>query len=71
MQKLASTIAKELKSADHYAVYQPELDRVWPRNGKRRQALIEKFAKEHSWRVRHYKDGFVVIFDKEPPSKRN
>ena len=40
MKILAGQIAKELKVANHCAVYEPELTRVWPRNGKRREAAI-------------------------------
>jgi hypothetical protein len=54
----------ELKLARHCAVYEPELNRVWPRNGKRREAQITLYAEQHGWRLRYYKDGFVAIFDK-------
>jgi hypothetical protein len=66
MKILASRIAKELKKAKHCAVYEPELMRVWPRKSRQREALIELFAKQHGWRLRHYKEGFCAIFDKEP-----
>lgn len=71
MQKLATTIAKELESANHCAVYQSELNRVWPTNGGKREKAVAIFAHQHRWILRHYKDGFVAIFTKEPPSKRN
>jgi hypothetical protein len=63
---LASRIAKELKKSKHCAVYEPEITRVWPRDGDRRKAQVALFAKEHGWRLRYYKDGFCAIFDKEP-----
>ena len=65
MKILAGLIAKELKSAKHYAVYEPELTRVWP-DGENREAQIASFAKQHGWRLRHYSHGFCAIFDKEP-----
>jgi hypothetical protein len=65
MKILAGLIAKELKSAKHYAVYEPELTQVWP-DGESRQAQITSFAKKHGWRLRHYSHGFCAIFDKEP-----
>ena len=71
MNKLALTIAKELATADHCAVYQPELNRVWPTNRGKREKTVAAFAQQHGWLLRHYKDGFVAIFTKEPPSKRN
>jgi hypothetical protein len=45
MKILATLIAKELKNAKHYAVYEPELARVWP-EGENRQAQIASFAKK-------------------------
>jgi len=71
VKKLALTIAKELATADHCAVYNLELERAWPRNGEERKKAISAFAKSHGWLLRHYKDGLVVIFTKEPPSKHN
>jgi|KBSMisStandDraft_5_1062788.scaffolds.fasta_scaffold2237359_1 hypothetical protein len=66
MQVLANHIAKELKTANHCAVYEPELTRVWPSNGKAREAKVALFAKQNGWRLRFYKDGFCAIFDKAP-----
>ena len=71
MQALAKYIAYKLKTDDHCAVYEVELDRVRPRNGVRRQTKIEKFAKDNGWRVGHYKDGFVAIFVKTPSASGN
>jgi len=68
MQRLAAQIAKEIAERGFSAVYDSELNRAWPENGRRRQQQIEAFAKEHGWRLRHYKDGFVAIFDKKPPA---
>ena len=48
------------------AIYELELSRVWPKNIRTREEQVKAFAKEHGWRLRHYKDGFVAIFDKEP-----
>ena len=71
MQKLAKQIAVELQTAKHYAVYEKELCRIWPRDQKDREAAIQKFAKERGWRLRFYKDGLVAIFDKaSPPTER-
>ena len=65
-KKLAKRIAQELKRADHCGVYEPELSRVWPLNGKRRETQIVAFAEEHGWRLRLYREGFCAIFDKQP-----
>jgi hypothetical protein len=66
MKMLATRIAKELKKARHCAVYEPELTRVWPTNGKAREAKVAVFAEQNGWRLRFYKDGFCAIFDKPP-----
>jgi hypothetical protein len=66
MKILASRIAKELDKANHYAVYEPELTRVWPASGRRREAEIAMFAEQHGWRLRFYKENFCAIFDKAP-----
>ena len=66
MKILASRIAKELEEAKHCAVYEPDLSRVWPDEGRPREAQIASFAKLNGWRLRFYKDGFCAIFDKEP-----
>jgi len=63
MKILASQLAKELERANHCAVYEPEITRVWPHNGNKREAEIASFAEEHGW-LRYYKDGFCAIFDK-------
>jgi hypothetical protein len=66
MEILASRIANELRRAQHYAVYEPELSRVWPRNGASRELEVRMFAKKNGWRLRFYKEGFCAIFDKDP-----
>jgi hypothetical protein len=71
MKTLASKIARELTKASHCGVYQPDLSRVWPHNGVRRENLVAEFGKQHGWRVRFYKDGFCAIFDKDIRKMKN
>ena len=66
MKVLASRIVEELKTADHCAVYEPELERVWPLSANGREARITRFAQEHGLRLRFYKPGLCAIFDREP-----
>ena len=66
MKVLASRIAQELKNAKHCAVYEPDLSRVWPDDGRQREFEIASFAKMHGWRLRYYKDGLCAIFDRDP-----
>jgi hypothetical protein len=65
MKILATRIAKELKTAKHCAVHEPELTRVWP-DAENRQSQIASFAQKHGWRLRHYSHGFCAIFDNDP-----
>jgi len=51
MKILASRIAKELKKVEHYALYEPDLSRVWPDDGRQREPQIASFAKTHGWRL--------------------
>jgi hypothetical protein len=66
MQLLASEILKELETADHCAVYEEDLKRVWPVGDPDREAKIAQFAREHDWRLRYYREGLCAIFDREP-----
>jgi len=66
MHILASQIARDIQTRGLSAIYELELSRVWPKNIRTREEQVKAFAKEHGWRLRHYKDGFVAIFDKEP-----
>jgi hypothetical protein len=66
LKELARKIAKELETAKHYAVYEPELARLCPKDRRPRETQIALFAQKHGWRLRYYKDGLCAIFDKEP-----
>lgn len=63
---LAAQVAEEIAARGLSAVYEPELSRVWPEDGRKRERQVEAFAKEHGWRLRYYKDGFIAIFDEQP-----
>ena len=64
MKVLASRITEGLKTADHFAVYEPDLERIWPVEVTHREAKIARFAKENGLRLRFYKPGLCAIFDK-------
>jgi hypothetical protein len=50
----------------HCAIYEDELQRLWPLDQKNRQANIEQFAKEFGFKLSFYKQGLCAIFEKEP-----
>ena len=65
MRKLVRQIKRELKTAKHCAIYEEELSRVWPDDGNLREPKVARFAEEHGFRVRFYRDGLCAIFDKD------
>ena len=70
MRKLIRQIERELKTAKHCAIYEEELSRVWPSDGKQRELLIARFAQDNGFRLRFYRDGLCAIFDREPQGQR-
>ena len=64
MKVLASRIIEGLKTADHFAVYEPDLERIWPVELNHRETKIARFAKENGLRLRFYKPGLCAIFDR-------
>ena len=70
MRKLLRQIKRELKTAKHCAIYKEELSRVWPDDGNQREPKIARFAEDHGFRLRFYRDGLCAIFDKEPEREK-
>jgi len=52
----------------HCAIYEDQLQRVWPIEEENRKAKIEKFAKEHGFTLSFYKKGLCAIFERKSPS---
>jgi hypothetical protein len=72
LKTLAREIERQLRSNEwkHCAIYEPELQRIWPPTEKDREARIAQFANEYGFRLRFYKKGLCAIFDKCQRSKR-
>jgi hypothetical protein len=70
MKILARRIRRELKTQTakigHCAIYEDELQRIWPLTEQGRKTRIEQFAKEHGFKLSFYKQGLCAIFEKEP-----
>lgn len=68
MKTLASHIASEIERQlqagrwQHCAVYEQELQRLWPLDETNREAKIAQFAKEYGFRLAFYKGGLCAIF---------
>jgi hypothetical protein len=54
----------------HCAVYEDELQRIWPLTEKDRQVKIAQFARDHGFQLGFYKQGLCAIFKKERPRKQ-
>jgi len=67
---IATEIERELRAGvwKHCAIYEKELQRIWPLDEKDREAKITQFAKEYGFRLVFYKEDLCAIFDKEPLS---
>ena len=65
MRQLLRQIKRELKKANHCAVYEEELTRLWP-DGNQREPEVARFAEENGLRLRFYRDGLCAVFDEEP-----
>ena len=66
MKLLAQRIDSELRHSkwNHCAVYEDELERLWPPEEQDQEAKIAEFAKTHGLRLRFYHRGLCAIFDK-------
>jgi hypothetical protein len=66
MKILASRIIRQLEVGrwEHCAIYENELQRLWPLDEKNRKAKIAAFAKEYGFRLSFYKPGLCAIFEK-------
>ncbi len=53
----------------HCAIYERDLERLWPLNEKDREAKIAQFATQYGFRLRFYSKGMCAIFDKWPPQR--
>ena len=70
MKTLATQINRELKSGQsHCAIYEHELQCLWPLEQEEREAKIAQFASEHCFRLRYYSKGLCAIFDKQPKKR--
>ena len=66
MRTLAAQIRRQLRESaqpiPYCAIYEEELQRFWPSELPNREAEIEKFARQHGFKLRFYKRGLCAIF---------
>jgi hypothetical protein len=75
MNRLAKLIGQHLEYEPNFAVYEQDLEKVWPRPKKtvdheNREDKIKHFAKTHGWQVKIYDLGICAIFTRDPMAKR-
>ena len=68
MKTLANNIEYELQNGllPHCAIYEEELQRLWPLDAPYREARIAAFAAKYGFRLRFYHKGMCAIFDRQP-----
>lgn len=66
MRMLANRIETELKDQGVCAVYNSDLERVWPKtiSPERRKKEIKRFANRHHLNVTFYDVGLCAVFEK-------
>lgn len=66
MRILANRIETELKNQGVCAVYNSDLERVWPKtiSPERRKQEIKRFANRHHLNVTFYDVGLCAVFEK-------
>jgi len=71
MDIVAKRIERELKAkTGHCAIYEDELQRIWPLSEENRKAKIAQFAEQYGFKLSFYKEGLCAIFEKDSPRKR-
>ena len=65
-----SQLQLEANDLGHCAVYEKELQRVWPITEENRKAKIAQFATQHGFRLVYYRHRFCAIFEETSPNGR-
>jgi hypothetical protein len=58
-------LQKRIGDWGHCAIYEHDLQRLWPLDEKNRRAKIAQFAKEYGFRLAVYRKGVCAIFEKD------
>ena len=68
MKTLAKHIEYELEQGlwSHSAIYEDELQRLWPLDAPYRDVRIAAFPAKYGFRLRFYHKGMCAIFDRQP-----
>jgi hypothetical protein len=71
METLAGEIERQMHGRQwkHCAIYEKDLERLWPAHENDRETKITQFAKKYGFRLRFYGKGLCAIFDREPAAE--
>ena len=73
MEILAARIKRQLLldtgKWGHCAIYENELQRIWPLNETDREKKVAQCAKEYGFKLSFYKHGLCAIFEKGSTQK--
>jgi hypothetical protein len=64
-RRIRRRLRTQTRRLGHCAIYERELQCIWPQNEENRKAKIAQFANEHGFHLSFYKQGLCVIFEKE------
>jgi hypothetical protein len=71
MKILARLIRRQLKldagKWGHCAIYEDQLQRLWPIDEVNRKQKIAQFADEQGFKLSYYKRGLCAIFEQKSP----
>lgn len=67
MEPLAQRIDRELARRTECGIYEDVLSIFWPLPDAGREDKIKRFATDHGFRLRFYREGLCAIFDRSPP----
>ncbi len=59
---LATRISREAAKTGHCAIYEVELQDIWPLDEEDRKENIERFARRYGLKLSFYKKGLCAIF---------
>jgi hypothetical protein len=65
VKRIERALEVKTEKDEHCAIYEDELQRIWPLDEKHRKVKIAQFAKEHGFHLSFYKQGLCAIFEKE------
>ena len=63
LQALEKKIQEGLRQHKHVALYEADLQRVWPSSDPQREQKIKRFAQDHGWQVTVVDLGLCAMFE--------